>query len=368
MSDYRYIYFDGNVIKQPWYRNLEGIHKDVLHFFWMNCNEIGMMEWDTKRFLDEWNWNGYFDSDMIDIEKFIESCNVEKERFIITEDDKLWFTPTIKFRHGDKRGKRDFAASERDLSILYALSARKISQDWFIKQVTASNEKITIKPGLLEKGIIQKGHDKQFKEFCIKIGNSLNMDVSEIIHPNEKMLKDYDYVCQYCGVACRRYDMQIDHIVPVSQGGKDKEYNKIPTCIKCNSSKKDQNVLQFLMVKGYNPTSKLLQKLLGLERKGMLKGVTNYVKQLDQQPVKNVDNPVNNTKNSTLLGTPIKNKRKMKKNTLTYQQVKDYVFNDSSLKMSDHFIVTDDIGDDGKRLWTWSNKPKKYERTGNAIG
>ena len=180
MSDYRYIYFDGNVIKQPWYRNLEGIHKDVLHFFWMNCNEIGMMEWDTKRFLDEWNWNGYFDSDMIDIEKFIESCNVEKERFIITEDDKLWFTPTIKFRHGDKRGKRDFAASERDLSILYALSARKISQDWFIKQVTASNEKITIKPGLLEKGIIQKGHDKQFKEFCIKIGNSLNMDVIKL--------------------------------------------------------------------------------------------------------------------------------------------------------------------------------------------
>ncbi|MEV0446028.1 HNH endonuclease [Streptomyces spectabilis] len=48
--------------------------------------------------------------------------------------------------------------------------------------------------------------------------------------------------CSYCswGVA-----EAIDHVIPVSEGGRDDVSNIVPACRRCNSSKRDRNVLQW---------------------------------------------------------------------------------------------------------------------------
>ena len=356
MSDYRYISFDGNFLDQPWVRRLDGLQKDMLVFFWLKCDKIGMWDWSTKIFIDEWDWHEYFDKDMIDIEKFIEACNMDKERFVVTEDNKLWFTPTITWRNGNKGGIRALSASDRDISILEALSMRESTQKWVIKEITSNRAKLRINKETLERAIMNKGHDKLFKTFCVNIGVALDMDVSDIRHPDEVMKSNYDYVCQYCGKTCLKGHLQIDHIIPTSKGGKDKEYNKIPACVKCNASKKDQNVLQFMMKKGFTPTPHLIEKLYGLQSRKQLKGVDSYVDKYAKTP-----------KIGRVVPTLVKRNKKFQKNFLTYPQVCAEVAKDRSLKMGDHFTITDEIGDDGNRLWIRNGQPKKYERTRNAI-
>lgn len=49
-------------------------------------------------------------------------------------------------------------------------------------------------------------------------------------------------VCQYCGGEATGYD----HIVAKFNGGTDDDANLIPCCKKCNSSKRDKDVVQFL--------------------------------------------------------------------------------------------------------------------------
>ena len=49
----------------------------------------------------------------------------------------------------------------------------------------------------------------------------------------------YNFTCQYCGYDGRSFpnwfQLTIDHIIPLSQGGQDAEDNKITVCQACNS-------------------------------------------------------------------------------------------------------------------------------------
>ncbi len=51
----------------------------------------------------------------------------------------------------------------------------------------------------------------------------------------QKILDVYDNRCAYCGT---RGDLEQDHIVPISRGGKHESGNVIPACQQCNSFKK----------------------------------------------------------------------------------------------------------------------------------
>jgi 5-methylcytosine-specific restriction endonuclease McrA len=54
--------------------------------------------------------------------------------------------------------------------------------------------------------------------------------------------KRYDYSCAYCGSP---HNLTMDHVVPISKGGKTTSDNVIPACISCNSSKKDKDMLEW---------------------------------------------------------------------------------------------------------------------------
>jgi 5-methylcytosine-specific restriction protein A len=45
-------------------------------------------------------------------------------------------------------------------------------------------------------------------------------------------------ICYYCGREVGRNDVTMDHIVPISRGGRSKKGNVVPACKMCNNRKK----------------------------------------------------------------------------------------------------------------------------------
>jgi 5-methylcytosine-specific restriction endonuclease McrA len=48
------------------------------------------------------------------------------------------------------------------------------------------------------------------------------------------------YSCQYCGTQLNTKDIQLEHVIPVSKGGKTEWTNIVCSCHKCNSKKRDR--------------------------------------------------------------------------------------------------------------------------------
>ena len=45
-------------------------------------------------------------------------------------------------------------------------------------------------------------------------------------------------LCHYCGKTVARDQLTMDHVVPVSRGGKSNKGNVVPSCKDCNNEKK----------------------------------------------------------------------------------------------------------------------------------
>lgn len=63
-------------------------------------------------------------------------------------------------------------------------------------------------------------------------------------------------VCHYCGRKVGAENLTLDHVVPVSRGGRSTRGNCVPCCRECNASKKF-----------YTPAEMLIDNL-GLDRTG----------------------------------------------------------------------------------------------------
>ncbi len=50
--------------------------------------------------------------------------------------------------------------------------------------------------------------------------------------------KKSDGICYYCQGKFKPADLTMDHIVPISRGGKNNKGNVVPACKECNSKKK----------------------------------------------------------------------------------------------------------------------------------
>ena len=51
--------------------------------------------------------------------------------------------------------------------------------------------------------------------------------------------------CYYCGSLTPAADLTMDHIVPLSRGGKTTKSNVVPACKACNSKKKNQLLMEW---------------------------------------------------------------------------------------------------------------------------
>lgn len=48
--------------------------------------------------------------------------------------------------------------------------------------------------------------------------------------------------CHYCGVGLDAKTATMDHILPVSRGGRSTKGNVVPSCKPCNTAKRDQSI------------------------------------------------------------------------------------------------------------------------------
>lgn len=46
-------------------------------------------------------------------------------------------------------------------------------------------------------------------------------------------------ICHYCGMKTASKELTLDHLVPVSRGGKSTKTNCVPACKSCNNKKKN---------------------------------------------------------------------------------------------------------------------------------
>lgn len=83
----------------------------------------------------------------------------------------------------------------------------------------------------------KKKHKEQYKVYYLK-NKAKRRGYGEATLPNNvisDMLYQQNNKCFYCKNELGDY--HIDHIIPLSKGGKHKEYNLVVTCPKCNLSK-----------------------------------------------------------------------------------------------------------------------------------
>lgn len=52
------------------------------------------------------------------------------------------------------------------------------------------------------------------------------------------------YTCQYCGSEFARRHLTLDHVIPLSKGGKTRWTNIVAACQKCNSAKGNKTIMK----------------------------------------------------------------------------------------------------------------------------
>lgn len=71
-----------------------------------------------------------------------------------------------------------------------------------------------------------------------------------------EVFKRDDFTCRYCGRKTPEVVLQVDHIVPLSQGGKDDVVNLTTSCWECNSGKSDVPLSE--IITGEDPTDRAI--------------------------------------------------------------------------------------------------------------
>jgi 5-methylcytosine-specific restriction endonuclease McrA len=131
------------------------------------------------------------------------------------------------------------------------------------------------------KVMVEKASDKFFRSVTTRIAIPVVVRLTNLVRKIHKrkiqwskrniMIRD-NYTCTYCG---DKDDLDIDHVLPSSQGGKNTWENCVTSCRTCNRKKRDRTPKEAGMFfrKGfvpYQPTVmefiQLYQKKLGIDK------------------------------------------------------------------------------------------------------
>jgi len=122
------------------------------------------------------------------------------------------------------------------------MSAQEISDSIFSKAKVLISAR-TIQRILKQRGVIRSGGDAfRLKASQGKVKWSYKSHKIKRISLNPKLrysiLKRDSFKCVLCGVGANMAVLEMDHIVPVSQGGKNLEHNLRTLCHHCNEGKR----------------------------------------------------------------------------------------------------------------------------------
>ena len=56
-----------------------------------------------------------------------------------------------------------------------------------------------------------------------------------------EILRRDNYSCRYCGASAPDVRLTVDHVTPVSLGGRDEAGNLVAACVDCNAGKSSSN-------------------------------------------------------------------------------------------------------------------------------
>jgi 5-methylcytosine-specific restriction endonuclease McrA len=132
-------------------------------------------------------------------------------------------------RENEKARSARYWRENRD-RLLEASTAR--SRDW--RRDPANADRIRA-----AKAAYRAEHREQYREYGRERWSVLAADV-----PPELLAVIRRDPCAYCG---SRYDVTLDHIVPLAAGGEHVPENLAAACRPCNASKKDRALLLFLL-------------------------------------------------------------------------------------------------------------------------
>ncbi len=87
------------------------------------------------------------------------------------------------------------------------------------------------------------GHEIRAERICfrlpevIRLKNYIQLPYRPIPYSRKNILLRDDYTCQYCAEPFDSDELTLDHILPVSRGGKDSWTNVVAACKDCNHTK-----------------------------------------------------------------------------------------------------------------------------------
>lgn len=76
------------------------------------------------------------------------------------------------------------------------------------------------------------------KRRALKLSCETNINLEQW----ERKMREWNYLCAYCGLEEK---LTMEHVVPLSRGGKDGESNIVPSCLSCNSKKHTKTAEEF---------------------------------------------------------------------------------------------------------------------------
>lgn len=79
------------------------------------------------------------------------------------------------------------------------------------------------------------------------------------LYQDERLKMTLPQACYYCGSTSK---LSVDHLIPRIKGGADESDNLIWACRSCNSSKRDRDMLKWMIDKGSFPSILLLRRYL----------------------------------------------------------------------------------------------------------
>jgi len=90
------------------------------------------------------------------------------------------------------------------------------------------------------------------------------------------MVRD-KHVCQYCGIKAPK--LTLDHVIPISKGGKSNWENCVAACLSCNNKKDNKTPSQVKMTLKRLPSQPTIMEFLLIKMKYL--GIENILKDLD---------------------------------------------------------------------------------------
>lgn len=207
-------FVDTELWQKEWFQNLSLKHKILLKYIFENCDCAGIWEFNFRM-------ASFIIGENVTIDD-IKEINQIKKQFEILEN-KLYICDFIKFQYG----KLSYACKPH-LPVIKLLKKNGIEFE------ILDENNLTIK----------------------QMRKRLTESAKKQIFIRDK------FECQYCG---SKEDLEIDHIIPLSQGGNNEDSNLITACHRCNSLKGDKKLKDFLEnnreIKFLDRVSKILDTL-----------------------------------------------------------------------------------------------------------